>query len=465
MVLFFHRIYAKIIVFFFFINNPYYLLTLKPIKNQFLKSINMMNEEFLYFLWKFRLLYPQLITESGDPLTILHPGERNTDSGPDFVNARLRIGNTLWAGNVEIHIHASDWIKHRHQDDHAYDNIILHVVYENDLPVKGKNNTLLPTLVVENKFAPQINDNYQLLMLNHQWIPCFNQIHAQSDPVFNLWAPSLFTKGAAIDQLWENCDHDWEETFYRHLAMNFGFKINAFPFVMLAKSLPLKIIQQHVHDFFQLESLLFGQAGMLEQRFTEDYPGKLAKEYKFLRSKYGLTPIPQLTWKFLRLRPSNFPTLRISQWADFLSRTKGRFFGILDVGSFQQLKEMLNVCSSPYWNDHYCFEKPSENHSKFLGNQCLNLLIINGLVPFMFYYGDRKSQPLMKENAIHFLEQLPPETNNILKHWKKVGINGINALQTQALIELKKGYCDLKRCLNCRIGNKLLANSKPENKG
>lgn len=408
------------------------------------------------------MLYPQLITESGDPLVILHPGDRNTDSGPDFVNARLRIGNTLWAGNVEIHNHASDWIKHRHQDDHAYDNIILHVVYQNDLPIKCKNNTLMQTLVVENKFAPQIHDNYQSLMLNHQWIPCFNQIHTLSDPVFDLWSAGLvierlFIKGATINQLWENCHNDWEETFYQYLAMNFGFKINAFPFLMLAKSLPLKIVQQHVHDFFQLESLLYGQAGMLEQRFSEDYPEKLAREYNFLRSKYRLNPIPELTWKFLRLRPSNFPTLRISQWADFLFQTKGRFFGIMGAGSIQQVKEMLNVCSSPYWNDHYCFEKPSEHHPKIMGAQSINLLIINGLVPFIFYYGDRKSQPLMKENAVQFLEQLPPETNKVLLQWNKAGISGINALQTQALIELKRGYCDLKRCLYCRIGNRLLA--------
>ena len=242
------------------------------------------------------------------------------------------------------------------------------------------------TLVVKDQFPFRILDNYQIMMNNHQWIPCYSQISALTDPVFNLWSPGLvverlLAKGSTINQLWSHRRDDWEETFYIYFAMNFGFRINAYPFESLAKSLPLKIIQHHVHDLFQLESLLYGQAGMLEQKFTEDYPLKLAKEYHFLQSKFGLTPIPEFTWKFLRLRPSNFPTLRISQWADFLFRTKGRFFGLFGAASLSQVKETLNLRSSAYWDDHYCFEKLSEHQPKVMGNQSVNLLIINGLIP------------------------------------------------------------------------------------
>lgn len=420
-----------------------------------------MNEEFIYFLWKFRLISTDLVTETGESLLILHPGERNTDSGPDFINARLRIGATLWAGNVEIHVRASDWFKHRHQDDPAYDNIILHVVYENDVPAVVENQLPAPTLVLKDHFPSRIHENYRLLMKNHGWIPCNHQISTVDDPGFTLWSASLtveriLAKGETISQLWENCGCDWEEAFYQYLAMNLGFKVNAIPFEMMAKSLPLKIVRQHIHNFFQIEALLYGQAGMLGKKFTGEYPVKLALEYDFLRSKYGLLPIDESAWKFLRLRPSNFPTIRISQWAAILYRSRGRLFGMVSAGSVQQVKEMLNVSSSPYWDDHYCFGKASFHHPKKMGNESINLLIINGIVPFLFFYGNKKDQHLLKESAICFLEQLPPEKNSIIRHWENAGITGKNALQTQALMELKRSFCDRKQCLQCRIGRKLL---------
>jgi len=426
-----------------------------------------MNEEFIYFLWKFRLISSDLVTGSGESLIILHPGERNTNSGPDFVNARLRIGGTLWAGNVEIHVRASDWFKHRHQDDPAFNNVILHVVYENDARPILINRFPIPVLELKNQFPSYIHANYRVLMKNQGWIPCNHQIASMADPGFNLWSASLsvdrlLTKGEVIGRILKNCNDDWEEAFYQYLAINLGFKVNAVPFEMLARSLPLKIVRKHVHNFFQLEALLFGQAGMLGKQFSGEYPVKLTLEYDFLRGKYGLAPIDVSAWKFLRLRPSNFPTIRISQWAVVLHRSRGEMFGMLGVPSLQQMRTQWNVCSSPYWDDHYRFGKTSANHPKAMGEESINLLIINGIIPFLFFYGNQKEQRILKERALHFLEQLPPENNHILRGWEAVGITAKDALQTQALMELKRSYCDRKQCLQCRIGRKLLINDNHE---
>ena len=421
-----------------------------------------MNEEFLSYLWQSRHLSPDLKTESGDPLTILHPGDRNGDGGPDFFNARLRIGNTIWAGNVEIHVRASHWFKHGHQLDHAYDNAILHVVYEADIPVHHPGGTPLQTLVLKNQFPGWIFDRYQQMMINHQWIPCFNQLVRITDHGFNLWAPSLSVerlvyKALNIKQLLENCRNDWEEAFYQHLAYTFGLKINSLPFELLAKSLPLKIVRKHCDHLFQLEALFFGQSGMLEKPFSDTYPKELSHEYLFLKKKYNLKPMPESAWKFLRLRPVNFPTLRISQWANFIASTRTRFFNILESGSFNEVIESLNICASTYWDTHYVFEKSSSSRKKSIGKYFDNLLIINGIVPFMFFYGLEKDQPFLREKALNFLEQVGGEHNAEIFHWAEAGLPAYNALQTQALLHLKRFYCEKKRCLDCRIGSVLLA--------
>ncbi len=421
-----------------------------------------MNEEFLSYLWQFRHLSPDLKTESGDPITILHPGDRNTDGGPDFFNARLRIGDTIWAGNVEIHIRASNWIKHGHQLDHAYDNAILHVVYEADIPVNYSNGAPLQTLVIKNQFPNWIFDRYQQMMLNHQWIPCFNQLVTTTDHGFDLWAPSLaverlVSKALYIKQLWENCRNNWEDAFYQHLGSAFGFKINSLQFELLTKSLPLKIVKKHGDDIFRLEALLFGQSGMLGNTHTDLYPKELLQEYLFLQKKYDLKPISESAWKFLRLRPTNFPTLRISQWANFLCSARNRFFDILEGGSFNQVIESLNISASSYWDTHYIFEKPSSFRKKIIGRNSVNLLVINGIVPFLFFYGLEKDQPDLREKALNFLEQADGEQNAVIVHWEEAGLPTLNAMQTQALLHLKKIYCDKKSCLNCRIGGVLLA--------
>ncbi len=421
-----------------------------------------MNEVFLSYLWKYRLLHRELFTESGDPLTILHPGEQNSDGGPDFFNARLRIGDTTWAGNVEIHLRSSDWFRHGHQHDRAYDNPILHAVYEADVPVCDGNGVPFQTLVMRDRFPETVYDRYQGMMANHQWIPCYNQLLTISDHGFNLWAPALAVerlvyKAFNIRQLWEICRNDWEEAFYQHLASSFGFKINSLPFELLAKSLPLKIIRRHLDQPFQLEALFFGQSGLLNRDLSDDYPRSMLHEYRFLKEKYRLRPVPQATWKFLRLRPVNFPTLRISQWAHFIAGSHAGFFNLLENGSYADIIRSLSTCASPYWDTHYMFDKSTAFRKKNIGRDSVNLLVINGIVPFLFYYGMEKEDPLIRERAMSFLEQTEGEFNADIGRWAGLGLPTHHALQTQALLHLKRFYCDRRRCLDCRIGAALLS--------
>jgi len=423
-----------------------------------------MNEEFLSYLWKYRQLDPDLVTESGEALTVLNPGEQNRDGGPDFFNARLRIGETTWAGNVEIHVCASHWFRHGHQHDHAYDNAILHVVYENDQPVVLPNGMPLQTLVVRDRFPVRIFKRYQLFMNNHQWIPCYNQLSPAAGDCLILWAPALtmerlINKSLYIKQMWNGCRKDWEEAFYQHMASTFGFKINSLPFELLAKSLPMKIVRRHTGDLLTMEALAFGQAGMLGRDFTEEYPRGLSQEYRYLQKKYSLTPITESTWKFLRLRPVNFPTLRISQWACFLSSGDAAFSRVLEKTSCDELSGSLQVSASPYWDTHYTFEKTSAPRKKILGRSCVDLMMINGIAPFLFFYGLEKDEAVLREKALDCLEKVRGEQNADVAHWQQTGLETGNALRTQALIQLKRSYCDKRRCLDCRIGNALLSTS------
>jgi len=418
-----------------------------------------MNEELLHYLWKFRLLNLEIKTVTGDPVVILNPGEHNKDGGPDFINARLKIGETVWAGNVEIHVLSSDWFRHGHHNDKTYDNIILHVVnrYDSD-PLQ---NPTLPTVEIFDQFPLLIKERYDSLMRNKQWIPCINSIGAEFQSEMNLWNASLVlerisSKCEEINHLWESCGHNWEETFYRFLASNFGFRINSLPFEMMAKSLPLRVIKHHTGNIIQLEALLFGQAGLLNNNYKDPYPVLLKSEYKFLKNKYRLIPVESATWKFLRLRPPNFPTVRISQFAAFIQSTGGRFLRLLESASLHEIQNRFDLPASPYWDDHYLFDRLSPKRIKIMGQSSKTLLIINGIVPFLFFTGLEKRIAIYREKAISLLESLTGESNHDIHQWKKAGMETGNALKTQALIQLKRAYCDRKRCLECRLGIKIL---------
>ncbi|MCF8304326.1 MAG: DUF2851 family protein [Bacteroidales bacterium] len=421
-----------------------------------------MNEEFLHYLWNYRLFDNQLKTTCGDPVQLIKPGQHNRDAGPDFFNARLKIGDTLWAGNVEIHVESADWLSHHHDTDKKYDSIILHVVHKDNHPgIKRQNGQLMPTLVIVGHYDEKLYDRYRDFMENLNWIPCENLIADADRLVVNSWLERtlisrLAMKALDIEKQLKENDFNWEETFYQRLARNFGFRLNGENFERLARSLPLKCLAKHKNNLMQIEALLFGQSGLLERGFKDEYGTKLKKEYQFLRKKFNVHPIEGYTWRFLRLRPSNFPTIRIAQFAALINTSSALFSKILETESVYVLKQMFSVEASAYWNEHYVFDKKSVNRRKKLGTNAINLILINTVIPFIFVYGKSRMIDAYRDKALAFLEKVGGERNRIIRHWEKLGMPVESAFQTQALLQLKEEYCDAKRCLDCRIGDHLL---------
>ncbi len=420
-----------------------------------------MTEEFLHYIWKFRLFNLNSELYSGESFEVIDPGIHNFDSGPDFLNSRVKIGDTVWAGNVEIHIRSSDWFAHGHDSDKAYENVILHVVYVNDKPVKRKNGELIPVLELTGKFEEALFNRYRYFLGNRQWIPCEKFIHRAGRFIINnqldrLLVERLEDKSNAIVERLNINGNNWEQTFYEFLAKNFGFKVNAVPFEMTAKSLPLSCLGKHKDNRQQIEAMLFGQAGLLESETGDEYYLKLRKEYLFLKKKFGLIPIDGHLWRFMRLRPSNFPTVRLSQFAHLIHRSTHLFSKLLEVEKFPGLMPLFDVSASVYWQTHYTFGKVSAKRSKKLGKSAVHLIMINTVVPFLFVYGRLKNDQKYIDRALIFLDQLPGESNAIVKKWEVLGMSTRTAYNTQALLQLKNAYCNRKRCLQCSIGNELL---------
>ena len=425
-----------------------------------------MKEEFLQFIWAHGLFNKSnLRTVDGKAVEIISTGRPNTDSGPDFFNARVRIGETIWAGNIEIHQKSSHWYQHRHDTDAAYDNVILHVVELHDRPVQVKNHKL-PTLEISYPHA--ILENFEQLLKSERWIACEEKL-AEVDPfILRFWYSSLMierleSKTNDILTLLEQNKNNWNETFYQLLSRNFGMKTNALPFELLAKSMPLNILSKHKNDLFQIEALLFGQAGLLNETLLGDsYFLSLRKEYSYLYKKYGLSGIESHLWKFMRLRPINFPTIRIAQLAMLIHHSSALFSRILETEDLDLIRELFDVSASEYWDNHYRFNKTSgENKQKNLGETAFNNLVINTIVPMLFVYGDQHLDQAMKDRALFMLEKMAPESNQIIRKWNELGIDSRSAFETQALIHLKNNYCEIKKCLHCQLGAKIitLANS------
>ena len=420
-----------------------------------------MSEEFLQFIWEHRLFDAHnFLTVKGERIEVVNPGTRNTDSGPDFFNAMVRLDDTLWVGNVEIHRSASDWLRHHHQADEAYDNTILHVVNDYDLAINRTNGEEIPA--AELVYPSHLLENYRHLLASAAWIPCQDKFHS-IDPFllkigFNrLMVERLQEKTSEISGRLAVNHNDWNETFYQFLARNFGFKINALPFELLAKSLPLGIIGKHADHLPAVEALLFGQSGLLNETLLgDDYFLGLREEYGFLFRKYNLRPVGGHLWKFLRLRPVNFPTVRIAQLAALLSRTKGLFSAITETGDLGKLTEIFDVSASPYWDTHYKFSYVSGKSVKHLGESAIHNIIINTVVPFLFVFGEQHNKPHLKDRALEWLDKLPAEENAIMNKWKELGVNPLSAFESQALLQLKNGYCKERKCLKCHVGNKLV---------
>jgi hypothetical protein len=421
-----------------------------------------MTEEFLHYLWKYKLLKGELILTNGDKLEIINQGFHNTDAGPDFFNARIKTGTTIWAGNVEIHIKSSDWFVHHHQHDKAYETVILHVVYHHDAEIKRNENENIPILEVKHSFDASLFLSYQDFISSKSWIPCEKTFNTVNKFILNTWLERLLIerierKTLEIKSKLSLNHNNWELTFYQLLASNFGFKLNAQAFEMLASSLSLTILAKHKNSDFQLSALLFGQAGLLDDDFTDQYPLSLKNEYDFLRKKYKLKPLASHLWKFLRLRPNNFPSIRISQFAALIYQSNHLFRKLINAACLDEIYTFFQLKASPYFDQHFTFDdKISAAKPKIIGKKTVDLLIINTVIPILFLYAAEKDDSTYQLRALLFLEQMKAENNSIINKWISCGATVENAFQSQALLELKNNYCSDKKCLQCRVGNDLL---------
>ena len=419
-------------------------------------------EDFLHYVWRYKKFdFQGLTTTVGENIEIFQFGTYNTDGGADFNNARIQIGETIWAGNVEIHIKASDWLKHEHSKNPAYNNVILHVVFEADIVINNNVGQPIPTLELNGRIPLKLKNTYLKLLNDKVWIPCASQVETVPDFTKMIWLDRLLIerlqqKTTIIAKALERNNNDWEMTFYQMIARSFGLKINVEPFERLAQTIPLITLAKHKNSIFQLEALLFGQSGLLEDDFNEDYPNRLKKEYQFLSHKHNLSPLPKTIWQFLRLRPPSFPTVRIAQFAALVHQSSHLFSKVLEAKDIKEIEKLFEVQISDYWLTHYVFDKESKKRKKSLGKATIQLIIINTIIPALFLYGQSKAEEKYKDRALKFLEQLPAEKNKVIENWLSLGFKADSAYQTQSLLQLKKHYCDQKRCLSCSIGNSVM---------
>lgn len=426
-----------------------------------------MEEAFLHFIWKFQQFdHSQLKSDDGMTIDIFEPGFKNTDAGPDFKNAKIKIGDIIWNGNVEIHVKASDWNRHKHQYDLSYDNVILHVVWSNDAEVCRQDGTVIPALELNELISEGILERYQRLLVPQDEILCTNFLEGINDltklsMLDNALARRLEIKSQKIFRDIGLTDHDWEEIAWQAIAQNFGFKTNSESFRDLAKSLPLKVLKKESNDIHTIEALLFGQAGFLDVNPVDNYQVSLKKEFEFKKKKYGLDQrLSRHQWKFLRLRPANFPTVRIAQLAVLVSTHPNLFSLFIDHSSIKSLIRILATEQSEYWKTHYDFSKKAKSPIGNLGQNSIENILINTVAPLLFAYGIHKDNDLMKDRAIELLSYLKPEKNHIINKWIAVGFQVKSAFDSQALIEQYNGFCKRKRCLDCQIGADIIRQAR-----
>lgn len=421
-----------------------------------------MKESVLHYIWQYKLFVQHdLWTSDGEPLEVIDVGKLNSNAGPDFFNAKIRIGKTIWAGNVEIHSCSSDWNKHKHQTNPAFSNVILHVAKKVDVPVFLYDGERVPQL--ELRYADSIEQNYAVLMNSKKWVPCCDKIIQLSDFEINHWKTvmlldRLSDRVQEVDSLLAVNRHFWEETLFCQLCKGFGFSVNRDAFYSLAKSIPWGLIEKHQHNLVELEALLFGQSGLLSiTKATDDYTTHLMKEYAFLKHKYQLHMISPELWRLLRLRPANFPHIRIAQLASLLHHQKKLFSKITDQPCIESLIALFSSsATSEYWESHYLFGVKTLEIIKRIGLNSIHQLIINAIVPVVYSYANYKDSQLLRDKVCYLFEVLPPENNYIIRKWHQLGLKAVTAADSQSLIHLYKAYCEDKKCLRCCIGFKLL---------
>ncbi len=421
-------------------------------------------EHLLHYAWKYKLYTPtHLITTDGIPVSVIDPGIQNTDAGPDFFNAKVKIDDTVWAGSIEIHDKASDWFRHHHDKDKAYDSVILHVIGNEDTTVFRTSGEAIPQVIMD---VPEpVKRNIDWLLHRDVSVPCLSTINNIEPIHLSSWINALLSerlerKTNDIFLLLDQYNMDWSEVLYITLTRNFGFGINNDAFERLAKSLPFRYIQKQRSSSSQVESMLFGQAGMLEGEGNCHYYRLLQQEYKFLRHKFNLHPLEGHLFKSMRTRPVNFPHIKLAQLAAIWHKYDTLISILLNEEDIHMIKQLFRIQPSDYWHNHYHFRFTSPPKPKILGENALNILLINTVVPILFAFGKINKMDEYVERAIGILETIPPEKNNIVSLFSQAGIGVHHAGDSQALIQLKREYCEKKKCLYCRIGFGILKQAK-----
>ena len=427
-------------------------------------------EQLLHYVFKHKM-FPlrELQTIDGKSVEVIDPGLHNRNAGPDFFNAKVRIGNTMWVGNVEIHDKSSDWYLHGHDKDSNYDNVVLHVAGVIDTDVKTSRGEYLPQMQLD--VPQQVKEHYDELLSTDSYPPCYKVIPSLTTLMVHAWMAALQTerleqKTEAIRHRAELCGGSWEDAYFMTLARNYGFGINGEVFEQWARNIPLQAIAHHRDDLFQIEAIFMGQAGLLELEAVPDYYqqtalnegyfAKLRNEYLYLAHKFSMKPMDYKFWRFLRLRPQNFPHIRISQLANLYYQRKAGLSQLMECETIEQLKTILSSHVTPYWETHYTFGSTSNKNEKHLSYGSINLLMINTAIPMLFAIGRHRGKEVLCDRAFDFLEQLKAENNHIIRMWQQVGLYVKTAGDSQALIQLKKEYCDKKDCLRCRFGYEYL---------
>lgn len=420
-------------------------------------------EKLMQYVWKHRLWRSEdMVTNTGKKVRVVDPGLLNTDAGPDFFNAKIEIDGHMWVGNVEMHYRATDWKRHHHDSDKAYDSVILHVVAKDDAPVRRTNGELIPQLVLE--VSPQFNADYASLVGATIEVPCATKIKQVPHLTIVEWVEGLaferlHGKVERIHQLLDSFNGSWEDVCYVTLARNFGFGINNDAFERLARRTPLRLLGKHSDSVLQIEALLFGQAGMLDAQKPgmDSYYNQLCTEYAFLSNKFQLTPMEKESWKLFRIRPQNFPYRRIAMLAQFIEGGFRMMNRILEAEGEKEMRALFEMELSGYWTKHYTFGKPNERATATLSRSSIDIILINTVAPLLYAYGELTGNYEMTDKAIKLLEDLRAESNSIVSHFVAYGIDCPDALTSQALVQLKREYCDARKCIYCKIGHHLLS--------